>query len=172
MREIRLARPEDYQPILDILNIEIKQRRYTALLTPVTLESRKDWFQAHQDGRHPIYVALENGQVAGWMAVTAYRDGREGFCHACEVSYYLHPNFTGRGIASDLMKYVKAVSYRSGIKHLMAIIFSNNTPSRHLAEKHGFEIWGRFPNIVEIDSTEKDCLQYGVRLTEADVQAL
>ena len=82
---IRLARPGDYQRILDILNDAIEKRRYTALLTPVTIESRRQWFQDHQDGRHPIYVADIGDDIAGWMAVTAYRDGREGFCHACEV---------------------------------------------------------------------------------------
>lgn len=163
-RKIRLAEPKDYQTILDILNQAIQERCYTALLTPATMEKRTKWFQDHQDGRHPIYVCEEDGKVCGWMAVTAYRDGREGFCHTCEVSYYIDKDHKHRGIASDLMSYVMDVSKKSGIKHLMAVIFEDNEFSRKLVEKHGFSIWGRFPDIVEIDGNEKDCLQYGRRL--------
>lgn len=161
---LRLAQPQDYQKILDILNQAISERRYTALLTPVTLESRKKWFQDHQDGRHPIYVYEEDGQVYGWMAVTAYRDGREGFCHTCEISYYIDNNRRNTGIASKLLEHVKRVSKESGIKNLMAVIFADNIASRKLVEKFGFNVWGTFPNIVEIDGKEKDCLQYGCKL--------
>lgn len=163
-RIIRLAEPQDYQKILDILNEAIRARRYTALLTPATMEKRVNWFKDHQDGRHPIYVCEEDGEVCGWMAVTAYRDGREGFCHTCEISYYIDEDYKHRGIASDLLEYVMKVSKDSGIKHLMAVIFEDNVYSRKLVEKYGFEVWGRFPDIVEIDNQEKDCLQYGRRL--------
>ncbi len=163
---IRLARPGDYQRILDILNDAIEKRRYTALLTPVTIESRRQWFQDHQDGRHPIYVADIGDDIAGWMAVTAYRDGREGFCHACEVSYYVDPACMGRGVATALMNYVIDVSTEAGLKHLMAVIFADNIASQALARKFGFEQWGRFPDIVEIDGQTKDCLQMGLALTQ------
>ena len=74
---VRLAKEKDYQRILDILNAAILERRVTALLTPVTMESRRGWFKEHSDGVHPIYVAEKDGIVAGWMAVTAYRCGRQ-----------------------------------------------------------------------------------------------
>ncbi len=162
---IRLAEEKDYQRILDILNIAIYQRRVTALLTPVTMESRKGWFKEHTDGIHPIYVAeTADGIVAGWMAVTAYRSGREGFRHACEVSYYLAPEYQGHGIGSALMAYVIEASRKRGLKNLMAVIFADNIPSQQLVKKFGFEQWGCFPEIVEIDGRTTDCYQMGLKL--------
>ncbi|MGL4282892.1 GNAT family N-acetyltransferase [Eubacterium aggregans] len=76
---IRKAEKKDYQRILDILNMAIAGREVTALLSPVTMEGRKQWFKDHEDGIHSIYVAEQDGFVLGWMAINAYRSGREGF---------------------------------------------------------------------------------------------
>ena len=144
---VRLAKEKDYQRILDILNAAILERRVTALLTPVT-----------------IYVAEKDGIVAGWMAVTAYRCGREGFKHACEISYYIAPEFRGSGIGSSLMEHVICESRKRGLKNLMAVIFADNLGSQRLAFKYGFKIWGTFPEIVEIDGRTTDCYQMGLKL--------
>jgi len=161
---VRLAKEKDYQRILDILNAAILERRVTALLTPVTMESRRGWFKEHSDGVHPIYVAEKDGIVAGWMAVTAYRCGREGFKHACEISYYIAPEFRGSGIGSSLMEHVICESRKRGLKNLMAVIFADNLGSQRLAFKYGFKIWGTFPEIVEIDGRTTDCYQMGLKL--------
>lgn len=161
---VRLAKKKDYQRILDILNMAIKERRVTALLTPVTLKNRQEWFKEHSDGIHPIYVAEKDGVVAGWMAVTAYRSGREGFKRACEISYYIAPEYQGCGVGTRLMEHVIAESRRRGLKNLMAIIFADNFGSLRLAMKHGFKIWGNFPEIVEIDGRTTDCYQMGLKL--------
>lgn len=162
--EVRLAQKKDYQRILDILNMSIKERRVTALLTPVTLRSRQSWFKEHSDGEHPIYVAQKDGVVAGWMAVTAYRSGREGFRRACEISYYIASEYQGYGVGSRLMDHVIMESRKRGLKTLMAIIFADNFGSLRLAMKHGFKIWGNFPEIVEIDGRTTDCYQLGLHL--------
>lgn len=164
MRTVREARAQDYPRILDILNQAIARRNCTALLTPATIENRQPWFRAHEDGLHPIYVCEENGGVLGWLALTAYRDGREGFKRACEVSYYIDEDARRAGVASALMRHAIDGAGKQGLTTLMAVIFADNGPSRALAEKFGFELWGRFPNIIEIDGREIDCLQYGLRL--------
>lgn len=164
--DVRLAREDDYQSIIDILNAAIAERRYTALLTPVSIVGRAEWFRAHQDGIHPIYVAEDktSGQVIGWMAVNAYRSGREAFAKSCEISYYIAPDFRGHGVGTALMDRVIAESRSRGLKNLMAVIFADNQGSLKLARAHGFEPWGRFPGIVEIDGRQTDCYQMGLKL--------
>ncbi len=162
--QIRRAIPKDYQRILDILNMSIRARKVTALLTEVTMESRKQWFKDHEDGIHSIYVAEADGVVVGWMAINAYRSGREGFARACELSYYIDHQERGKGIGSKLMEYVIEESRKEGLKHLMLVIFSDNHRSINLAHKFHFRIWGTFPGIVEIDGRTTDCYQLGLRL--------
>lgn len=158
---VRPCEPKDRKRVLDILNQAIVKRKVTALLTPATMAGRAGWFAEHDDGRHPIYVAEMGGEVVGWMAVTAYRSGREGFATACELSYYLDAGIRHRGLGSILMREVIGRCRKLGYKHLMLIIFEDNAASRALAEKFGFTIWGRFPKIIEIDGRVTDCLQYG-----------
>lgn len=158
---IRRAEEKDYPAVLDILNQAIKERRYTALLTPATLSSREKWFKEHSDQRHPIFVYEKDNSILGWMAVSAYRDGREGFMNTCEISYYIDENERNKGIATKLLEHTLEFSKKNNIKNLMAVVFIDNQASRKLIEKFGFEIWGRFPDIVEIDDCHKDCLQYG-----------
>ena len=161
---VRKAERNDYERILDILNMSIRERKVTALLTPVTMESRKQWFKDHEDGIHRIFIAELEGEVVGWMAVNAYRSGREGFNKACEVSYYIDPAYHGQGIVSILMQHVIDVSRQARLKHLMLVIFSNNAKSLGLAHKFNFRIWGTFPDIVEIDNRTTDCYQLGLKL--------
>jgi L-amino acid N-acyltransferase YncA len=158
---VRLFEEKDEQRILDILNMAIADRRVTALLTPATRQKRAPWFAEHRTERHPIFVAEVDGRVVGWMAVTAYRSGREGFSRACELSYYLDKAYQHQGIGTVLMDRVIARCRALGYKHLMLIIFEDNLPSLSLARKFGFEPWGLFPGIVEIDGHTKDCFQMG-----------
>ncbi|MDD2414465.1 MAG: GNAT family N-acetyltransferase [Eubacteriaceae bacterium] len=161
---IRPSKKSDHQRILDILNMSIAERRVTALLTPVTLDKRRQWFKEHDDGLHLIYVAEYKEKVIGWMAITAYRSGREGFAHACELSYYIDQACQGQGVGTKMMDYVIKESREKGLKNLMLVIFADNNPSLRLAHRFGFRIWGRFPEIVEIDGRTTDCYQLGLKL--------
>lgn len=158
---VRLFEKKDEQRILDILNMAIADRSVTALLTPATRKKQAPWFAEHRTKRHPIFVAEVGGRVVGWMAVTAYRSGREGFAGACELSYYLDKAYQHQGIGSVLMDQVIARCRALGYKHLMLVILEDNLPSLSLARKFGFEPWGLFPGIVEIDGHTKDCYQMG-----------
>lgn len=159
--KIRRFRTEDEPAILSILNQSIVERKVTAQLTPATMEARRGWFAMHSARRYPIFVAEEDGDVLGWMAVTPYRGGREGFSKTCELSYYLDRNCRHQGIGSKLMTHALDECRKLGYRHVLLIIFEHNQPSQGLARKFGFTVWGRFPNIVDIDGHIQDCLQMG-----------
>ena len=163
---ITIAQKQDYQGIIDVLNQAIKERQYTALLTPVTIEGRKDWFIQHENPLYPIFVFKEDSKVLGWMAISPYRDGREGFIHTAEISYYIDENNRGKGIGTKLLIHTLKYAYEAGLDSLMAVIFADNTASKKLVSKFGFKIWGCFPKIVEIDGRRTDCLQFGINLKE------
>ena len=159
--KIRRFRTEDEPAILSILNQSIVERKVTAQLTPATMEARRGWFAMHSARRYPIFVAEEGGDVLGWMAVTPYRGGREGFSKTCELSYYLDRNCRHQGIGSKLMAHALDECRKPADRHVPLIIFEHNQPSQGLARKFGFTVWGRFPNIVDIDDHIQDCLQMG-----------
>ena len=153
--------PEDEPAILDILNQSIVERKVTAQLTPATMAARRGWFAMHSARRTPLFVAESEGEILGWIAVTSYRGGREGFLKTCELSYYLDRHCRHQGVGSQLMAHALASCRDLGYRHALLIIFEHNLPSQGLARKFGFSLWGRFPNIVDIDGQIQDCLQMG-----------
>lgn len=161
---VRPFRPEDEPAILDILNQSIVERKVTAQLTPATMAARRGWFAMHSARRTPLFVAESGGDILGWIAVTSYRGGREGFLKTCELSYYLDRHCRHQGIGSQLMAHALEACRDLGYRHVLLIIFEHNLPSQGLAHKFGFSLWGRFPNIVDIDGQIQDCLQMGREL--------
>ena len=153
--------PEDEPAILDILNQSIVERKVTAHLTPATMAARRGWFAMHSARRTPLFVAESEGEILGWIAVTSYRGGREGFLKTCELSYYLDRHCRHQGVGSQLMAHALEACRDLGYRHALLIIFEHNLPSQGLARKFGFSLWGRFPNIVDIDGQIQDCLQMG-----------
>ncbi|MGL4607148.1 MAG: GNAT family N-acetyltransferase [Eubacteriaceae bacterium] len=164
--KIRLVEKKDYQRVLDILNEAIIERAYTAQLTKATMEARKEWFVGHSCPRHPMFVAEINGKVMGWITLTEFRAGREGFRYTSEISYYIDSEARGMGIGTKLMAHAIEEGKRLGFKNLIAVIFDSNICSINLAKKNGFELWGRLPQVVDIDGNEFSCDYWGLKLNK------
>ena len=162
---IRIARHEDLPRIVEIYNASVPGRLATADLKPVSVESREFWFSAHDPAKHPLTVAVvENGAIAGWGSLNAFY-GRIAYQHTVEISIYVAPEFSRRGIGGlltdDMLKRCPALK----IKTVLAYIFAHNEPSVQLFKKRGFVLWGHLPRIADMDGIERDLDIYGLRIT-------
>ncbi|GAA0176649.1 GNAT family N-acetyltransferase [Clostridium sediminicola] len=161
---IRLARLEDLQTMTDIYNMAIVTNKCTAHTETFTREERIPWFEEHQVFKYPLYVIEIDRRIAGYIYLTPYRPGRFAMRHTAEVSYYLHPDFHGKGFGSEMLSFIINEAKEIGIKSLVAILLSINLPSMNLLKKHHFEEWGRLPNIVDFDGSICSHLYYGLHL--------
>ncbi|AFA47866.1 GNAT family N-acetyltransferase [Acetobacterium woodii] len=162
--EIRLVQEKDYQRVLDILNEAIAARKFTAQLSLATMEMRKEWFIHHSAPRHPMFVAVVADQVVGWITLTEFRAGREGFRFTSEISYYIDSRFHRQGIGSLLMKRAIEAAKEIGFKNLVAVVFDTNICSRKLVKKHGFKLWGHMPDTVDIDGQSIGFDYWGLKI--------
>ncbi len=162
--EIRLVEEKDYQRVLDILNEAISARKFTAQLSLATMEIRKDWFIHHLAPRHPMFVAIVADQVVGWITLTEFRAGREGFRFTSEISYYIDSRYHRQGIGSMLMKRAIEAAKEIGFKNLVAVVFDTNISSQKLVKKHGFELWGHMPDTVDIDGQSIGFDYWGLKI--------
>ena len=162
--KIRLVEEKDYQQVLDILNEAIEKRIYTAQLREATMEDRKSWFVEHSSTQHPMFVVEVDEEIMGWVTLTEFRGGREGFRYASEISYYIDSRAQGKGLGNKLMGLAIATARDIGYKSLIAIIFDSNFISINLAKKHGFELWGHLPDVVDIDGEIFGCDYWGLKL--------
>jgi len=86
-------------------------------------------------------VAEENGKVAGWAALTPV-SSRCVYAGVAEVSVYVNPQQSGKGIGLALLSELVTLSEAEGIWTLQAGIFPENFASLRLHEKMGFRTLG------------------------------
>ncbi len=163
---IRIAKFEDLEIIVEIYNQAIAAGEKTADIAAVTTDDRKDWFNGHTPGKYPILVAEKGGSVVGYLTVSAYRPGRMALRHTAEVSYFIHFEHHGEGIASRLLRYAINLCPSLQIKTLFAILIDSNQNSIRLLEKCGFRKWGYMPRVAEFDGIEFGHLYYGLRIED------
>ncbi|ATW43176.1 GNAT family N-acetyltransferase [Glaesserella parasuis] len=156
---IRKSVETDFDAILAIYNQAIPTHQMTADLYFATRETRKAWFEFHLSSeKYPLWTVEDENGVIGWFSFSPYYE-RPAFVHTSEISIYLDEKAKGKGYGSKIIQYMQEQMLERGIHTLMAYVFELNQVSMNLMKKHGFECWGRFPNIANMgkdsDGNEK-----------------
>ncbi|MGC4099878.1 N-acetyltransferase family protein [Ferruginibacter sp.] len=162
--QFRDALQSDLPVIVAIYNSTVEGRMVTADTSPVSVESRQQWFEEHTPNKHPLWMVEEaDGTVIGWVSLQAFY-GRPAYDATAEVSIYLHPSQRGKGYGKKILQYCMDNAYRFAITRLLGFIFSHNTPSLQLFAALGFEEWGNLKDIAQIDGREISVTIVGKRL--------
>jgi len=162
---IRYATLHDLAAIVEIYNTTVPGRMVTADTEPVTVQSRERWFREHAPDKRPLFVVEDDEKkIIGWLSFQSFY-GRPAYDATAEVSIYLAPAARGKGLGSKLLEYAQTCCPALGIKTLLGFIFSHNEPSLKLFEAFGFEMWGQFPNVANLDGIERSLTIVGKRLT-------
>ncbi|MEK7394705.1 MAG: N-acetyltransferase family protein [Fibrobacterota bacterium] len=162
--DVRAASQDDLPAIVAIYNQAIARGLKTGDIVPVTVPSRRAWFEEHDSSRYPIFVAEENGAVVGYLALSAYRPGRAALQRTAEVSYYVDENCHRRGVGTRVLRHAIEQARGLGFKTLLAVVIEANLGSVALLKKFGFDQWGLLPNIVELEGSEFGHIYLGLRI--------
>jgi L-amino acid N-acyltransferase YncA len=157
---IRTAAEADLPAIVEIFNAAVATRMSTAILEPVTVEERRDWFHEHSRDRHPLSVFTINDVVAGWLSVHSFIT-RCAYAGTAEVSVYVHPDFMRRGVGARLLGHAVTAAPRLGLTALVGLILGHNAPSLQLFDRFGFARWGLLPRVARLDDVERDIVIVG-----------
>jgi phosphinothricin acetyltransferase len=160
-----LAVEADLPAIDAIYNQAITQHFCTADLHPIGAQRRREWFDAHEPARYPVFVYDQDGNVLGWLSLSAYRPGREALQDVAEVSYYVDEAHRGEGIGSRLVEHALIESMRMNKRVLFAIIIEGNEASVALLKRFGFEQWGYLPQVIACYGEVRGQLYLGKILT-------
>ncbi|HEX2603039.1 MAG TPA: GNAT family N-acetyltransferase [Oxalicibacterium sp.] len=164
----RIAQPADLPAIVDIYNSTIPSRMVTADTSPVSVESRRAWFDEHVSERYPLWVVeepgrIEPGSLLAWLAYSPFHP-RPAYAHTAEISIYVHEAARGRGIGAYLLAQAVACAPQYGFRTLVGLIFGHNAPSLALFERFGFARWADMPRVAELDGAERDLIIVGKRV--------
>ena len=157
---LRDATKADLPAIVDIYNATIPSHIVTADTEPVTVESRLPWFRAHDPQHRPLWVLDDEGRIAAWLSLSDYY-GRPAYHATVELSVYVDEAYRRHGLGRRLVNEAIERAPALGIKTLLAFVFGHNLPSIALLEGCGFERWGFFPGITEMDGIEYDVIVLG-----------
>src|SRR5437588_3894570 len=157
---IRVATEDDLPAITAIYNEAILTTTATFDTEPKTLEDRLQWFKAHDD-RHPILVAVADGQVAGWASLTRWNP-RKAYDDTAETSFYVKAEHRGCGIGWRLKQAITQEAQRLKFHTLIAQVAEGSDESLHLNAKAGFrtvgtlkEVGHKFGKLLDVHILQK-----------------
>jgi len=159
----RDATLDDLPAIVAIYNSTLPSRLVTADLEPVSVESRRAWFDAHGPASRPLWVVEEAGRVVAWLSFSDFY-GRPAYRHTSEVSIYLDEAARGKGLGRQLLAAALETAPSLGIHTVLGFVFGHNAPSMRLFRGFGFDAWGTLPRVAVLDGVERDLVILGKRL--------
>ena len=160
----RFATIDDLPAIVAIFNAAIPTG-VTAETAPISVESRRAWFEEHGAERYPLWVKERDGEVAGWLSVSQYYR-QSAYDATGEISVYVAPQHQRAGIARGLLGLALETAPRLGLKTLVGYVWAHNEASLRLFETHGFERWGRLPRIAVVNGAPVDTVILGRHLED------
>jgi phosphinothricin acetyltransferase len=133
---IRCALLSDAAAIASIYNEAILTTTATFDTEPKSVDERVEWLRAH-GAKHPVLVALLDGNVVGWASLTRWSD-RPAYDETAETSFYVHSAQRRRGIGRALKQAIIGEAVRLGYHTLIARIAEDSQESIHLNKSFGF----------------------------------
>lgn len=161
---IRNAVATDLHAIISIYNASIPSRLATADLNPISVDSRKEWFNQHSANMYPIWVMEQKGEIAGWLSFSPFY-GRPAYRATAEISIYVDPAYQRQRVAYQLLTQAIQYSPNLGLQTLLGFIFAHNQPSLRLFELFNFQVWGYLPQVAELDEIKRDLFILGLKIT-------
>jgi L-amino acid N-acyltransferase YncA len=103
------------------------------------------------------FVALRDGAVVGWVAVSSVSD-RCVYGGVVENSVYVDESVRGQGVGRLLLERLIASTEEAGIWTIQTGIFPENEASVRLHERVGFEVVGRRTRLGKLHGSWRDVL--------------
>ncbi|HEX8598428.1 MAG TPA: arsinothricin resistance N-acetyltransferase ArsN1 family A [Chloroflexia bacterium] len=149
--QARPATPEDAAAIARIYNQGLEDRIATFETRPRTPEEILSWL----DGRHPVVVIEDQGEVIAFASTSTYRP-RDCYRGIAEFSVYVAREARGRGAGKLAMQTLIRASEEAGFWKLLSRIFVENTASRTLVKAVGFREVGVYEKHAQLDGVWRD----------------
>ncbi|MDU7498013.1 N-acetyltransferase family protein [Veillonella sp.] len=132
---------------LAIYNYEVINGVATLDLEPRTLEEWHEWYNAHSDEHHPILVGTIDDVVVGYASLSPYRL-KDAFKSTVELSIYIHKDYRGQGVATQLMERILEMAKEDTMLHnVVSVITAGNEESTKLHNRFGFTYCGLTPEV-------------------------
>jgi L-amino acid N-acyltransferase YncA len=143
---VRHARLDDAGPVSRIYNHYVASTVVTFEEDPVSAGAMADRIEEVRSASLPWLIAEADGIVVGYAHASKWK-GRCAYRFSAEVTVYLDPEHTARGVGSRLFERLLAELRESGFHAALAGIALPNDASIALHEKFGFRKVAHFEQV-------------------------
>jgi L-amino acid N-acyltransferase YncA len=137
--------PADGDAVIDIFNYYIENSFAAYPEQPVPHEFFS-MFSAICEKYPSVIVKDARGKVAGFGMLRPHNP-MPAFRHTAEITYFILPEQTGKGLGAGMLAYLESEGRKTGITTILASISSLNEGSIRFHARHGFCECGRFEKV-------------------------
>lgn len=135
---IRPLTPADHPAAAGVYNHYVEHTTATFQTAPVTPDEWAAEATGGEPGRHGAWAIEADGAFAGYVLVTPFKS-RCAYRDTAEVTVYLDPACTGRGLGRAALEHVDAHARAAGLHALVAVVCAENAASLRAFERAGYE---------------------------------
>jgi len=136
---------EHREATIDIFNYFVANSFAAYPEAPVGYD-RFDRFRRLSEGYPAIVIKSPTGEIVGYGLMRAHIPV-DSMKHTAELSYFILPEHTRKGVGDALLEYFEVESRKLGITTWLAHISSQNPRSLAFHKKQGFVECGRFKKV-------------------------
>lgn len=136
---------EDREAIMDIFNYYV-ENSFAAYPEHKLPYQAFDMLVQMSSGFPTGSVRDGNGTVVGFGMLRPHNP-MPAFSHTAEVTYFIHPDHTRRGLGKMLLDFLEKGAVDKGITNILAHISSLNPDSIEFHQRNGFVECGRFKKV-------------------------
>ncbi|MBI5605896.1 MAG: N-acetyltransferase [Deltaproteobacteria bacterium] len=145
---------EDREPIIDIFNHYV-ENSFAAYPEDKLPYQSFDMFLQVSNGFPTGTIKDQNDKVVGFGMLRTHNP-MPVFSRTAEVTYFIHPDHTGKGLGKMLLGSLVRGAVEKGFTSLLANISSLNPDSIKFHQKNGFIECGRFRKVGKKKGQEFD----------------
>jgi phosphinothricin acetyltransferase len=148
----------DFEIIKNIYNYYIENSTATYYTEKVSIRELREFIPMGHKKYKSFLIQMDN-ECCGFCYFSQYKK-RQAYDRTAEISLYLKPEYTGRGIGKDVLNYLENVAKQNGISVLIGIISGDNENSIKLFERTGYEKCAHFRQVGEKFNKILDVVSY------------
>ena len=153
---IRPISNEDRESVMDIFNHYV-ENSFAAYPENKLPYQAFDMLMQMSNGFPTVSINDQNGKIVGFGMLHAHHP-MPTFLQTAEVTYFIHPEHTGKGLGKMLLGSLEKGAAEKGITNILANISSLNPNSIKFHQKNGFTECGQFRKVGKKKDQEFDTI--------------
>jgi ribosomal protein S18 acetylase RimI-like enzyme len=139
-----------------------RERIYIEMVEAFPLEKVAAFQKSLIEKNAPVYYAVDNNRVVGWIDVGTGENPR--LKHRASMGMGVQKNYRGQGLGSKLMKAALDHAKQIGLEKVELQVYTTNVGAIALYKKFGFEEEGVIRKYRKMDGKYFDAMMMGVFL--------